>query len=399
MKIRRLHLKNYKVFDDLFLDFTDENGETLNEVVLAGLNGTGKTTILEFLKDFSDGNIKNVSKDFELEMELEFVNSEVANSIYLNNSEWFDKNKCVFNNNNLSINVSKLSIIKQLSNLVIKEGLDPMSSATNAQIIYSQSFDKASNRIKNKRNNKVKKISFINDEDEMKKLILKPIKNKVFKNKNLPPKEVITNEINEINQVFKGIIRNSNFVDIDDDNLIFESANAKQIVFEDLSTGEKLLYFMGFMLKRLNVNNSIVMIDEPEDSLHPTWQSQVLKFYGNIGKNNQLILATHSPHVIGATKAECVFLLKAENEKINVYQPKYSKGHSIPYVLSEIMESSYRDTYVNGMTNEYLALISEGKHENTRGQELWQELEKLDANSEERKRIDLSIRRFKAVGK
>jgi len=45
MKIRKLHIKNYKLFDNLELDFTDENGHTLDTIVLAGVNGSGKTRI------------------------------------------------------------------------------------------------------------------------------------------------------------------------------------------------------------------------------------------------------------------------------------------------------------------------------------------------------------------
>ena len=54
MKIRKLHIKNYKVFNDLELDFTDANGKTLDTIVLAGINGCGKTTILEIIRKMFD---------------------------------------------------------------------------------------------------------------------------------------------------------------------------------------------------------------------------------------------------------------------------------------------------------------------------------------------------------
>ena len=55
MKIKKLVVKNYKVFDHLELDFTDKNGDVLDTIVLAGLNGSGKTTVLELLRDLIDG--------------------------------------------------------------------------------------------------------------------------------------------------------------------------------------------------------------------------------------------------------------------------------------------------------------------------------------------------------
>ena len=54
MKIRKLHIKNYKIFDDLSLDFIDDKGNTLDLIVLGGENGCGKTTLLEFITKFRD---------------------------------------------------------------------------------------------------------------------------------------------------------------------------------------------------------------------------------------------------------------------------------------------------------------------------------------------------------
>ncbi len=50
MKIRKLTVKNYKMFDDLELDFTDSNGKALDLIVLTGVNGSGKTSILSLLR-------------------------------------------------------------------------------------------------------------------------------------------------------------------------------------------------------------------------------------------------------------------------------------------------------------------------------------------------------------
>ena len=65
MKIRKLKIKNYKVFDDVEFDFTDKDGNTLDTVVLAGVNGTGKTTVLEFIFDCINQVPEEVQKDVE----------------------------------------------------------------------------------------------------------------------------------------------------------------------------------------------------------------------------------------------------------------------------------------------------------------------------------------------
>jgi predicted ATP-binding protein involved in virulence len=67
MKIRKLQLTGYKVFDELELDFTDLEGNTLDTVVLAGVNGCGKTSILDLLQAiFSIEVVKDYLEDIDV---------------------------------------------------------------------------------------------------------------------------------------------------------------------------------------------------------------------------------------------------------------------------------------------------------------------------------------------
>jgi predicted ATP-binding protein involved in virulence len=62
MKIRKLIIKNYKIFDDVEFDFTDAEGNTLDTAVLAGVNGCGKATVLEVVRKFLEHRF---SQDFD----------------------------------------------------------------------------------------------------------------------------------------------------------------------------------------------------------------------------------------------------------------------------------------------------------------------------------------------
>lgn len=78
-------------------------------------------------------------------------------------------------------------------------------------------------------------------------------------------------------------------------------ADGAEIGPERLSSGEKneiiLLYDMIFMTGR----NSIVLIDEPENSLHVAWQREFIDDVEMISKANhsQVLIATHAPAIIG----------------------------------------------------------------------------------------------------
>jgi predicted ATP-binding protein involved in virulence len=90
--------------------------------------------------------------------------------------------------------------------------------------------------------------------------------------------------------------------------IIFKDKNGVELNLSDLSTGEKqIIYRIGYVLKELgNLNGGIILIDEPEISLHPKWQLKLNDFLIEIfkGYDVQIIIATHSPYVISNLKNE-----------------------------------------------------------------------------------------------
>lgn len=49
----------------------------------------------------------------------------------------------------------------------------------------------------------------------------------------------------------------------------------------------------------------MLLIDEPELSLHVEWQSKLLDLLMENNNSSQIIIATHSPDVIGDYKEYC----------------------------------------------------------------------------------------------
>lgn len=84
---------------------------------------------------------------------------------------------------------------------------------------------------------------------------------------------------------------------ISDGNLYFIKGNDK-LEFEDLSAGEKQLITLFVYISLVAQQDSTIMIDEPELSLHVTWQRKIIKNLLNNKRNVQYIIATHSPFVI-----------------------------------------------------------------------------------------------------
>ena len=78
------------------------------------------------------------------------------------------------------------------------------------------------------------------------------------------------------------------------------TANNKEIPLEYLSSGEKN-DFMMFSQLIFRYENCVVLLDEPEISLHIEWQERLINDILNICSTNnlQVIIATHSPNIIG----------------------------------------------------------------------------------------------------
>ena len=94
------------------------------------------------------------------------------------------------------------------------------------------------------------------------------------------------------------------------------------------------------------MDNSIILIDEPELSMHPHWQDKILPYYRNLFTKNsiqssQLIIATHSEYVLrSALKDKDNILIIILNDKNGLIT---SKTITAPNVLPTItaVETNY----------------------------------------------------------
>lgn len=81
-----------------------------------------------------------------------------------------------------------------------------------------------------------------------------------------------------------------------------------------LSSGERQVLILFTYLKFHNKTGTVFIIDEPELSLHPKWQEDFLKAVEVLTpKSTQLIIATHSPIIVGNNKDYCKVLLPYNN--------------------------------------------------------------------------------------
>lgn len=94
---------------------------------------------------------------------------------------------------------------------------------------------------------------------------------------------------------------------------IFQNVKGDRLSLEDLSSGEQHELVLLFQLIFKVPENSLILLDEPEISLHITWQKEFIKDMQEIIelRGFDLIIATHSPSIING-KWDLTVSLKGE---------------------------------------------------------------------------------------
>ncbi len=116
-------------------------------------------------------------------------------------------------------------------------------------------------------------------------------------------KEEINNRINYHKDLFLDLINElfaetEKTIDFDADNsIIFRKTNDKIITAYQLSSGEKQILIILLQVLMQNNQPSIILMDEPELSLHLSWQLRLIDMIQSLNENCQLIIATHAPGI------------------------------------------------------------------------------------------------------
>lgn len=125
--------------------------------------------------------------------------------------------------------------------------------------------------------------------------------------------------------------------------------SGKEIRIDQLSDGEKcLIALVGDLARRLAIANpqrenplegeGIVLIDEIDLHLHPGWQRKILANLARTFPGCQFVVSTHSPQVLGEAEPRQIRLLAQDEEHGFTYSiPTQAKGLSSNDILDELM--------------------------------------------------------------
>lgn len=398
MKIKKVEIKNNIVLGDMSISFTDENMKIKDIIILAGENGCGKTTLLEIIYNFISGDCANYEnkRDEINNITVEFSDYEIERLKRSNNLNYYfneldgkevtfimDYNLKYSQGFKIKYNKKNNETIEHKSNIINSIDMRDIMKVvySTAEInfhsgiigaVTSKELDidirslKQSSELGTEISQLLVDIKALDDADLADWVIENPGK--------VPPEEVKEIRMKRFKRAFSYIFDGKRLKGIKNIN------GSKEVIFEEngietsinkLSSGEKQIVFRGgFLLKDSNkADGAVILIDEPELSLHPRWQMKILEFFRRIFENtdgkqrSQLFLSTHSPFILhnDNRRNDKVIVMK-KNKQGNVVQVDNPRFYSCnkEELIKEAFEVDKFIESVNMVRDKHL-IITEGK--------------------------------------
>lgn len=318
MKLSELHFNNNDILGNLVLDFKNTmTGKPYDTILLVGENGAGKTTILKEISSFMGGDalslhFSKIVYDVNGDTLIEEIPHDARDAsdfirIHDGNSE-----RLVYGwNNGYGRDTDKM----------INEPLDPRHYGSLMSFPRSDfqtgTIDKIGvSELDTQSHEKDQEHNFTS----LKQLLvdLNASDEHEFSQRHRNGDNVSMAQFDTESKMYRFKHAFNQFFDDLTFSEIRDNNGAKEIYFkkfgheipiDSLSTGEKQIVYRGiFLLRHLNkLKGGILLIDEPELSMHPRWQDKILKYYQDLFSDPvthqmqvQLIAATHSERILSS---------------------------------------------------------------------------------------------------
>jgi len=338
MRIKKLELKNFRGFEELTIDFPE--GES-GLAVLVGVNGSGKTSVLDALgklanritaatekedvKDYllQEDDMKIGTSFTQIRFDFKIRGSSESIKIDINDTGVKSTSSSPLRHSQ----VTEETIIPLLA--YYKTNREPLLSDADEEtngwhgryFAYNDAFAKRVDDF----NDLSKWFRYEEDLEQQEKIDRKDFN---YVNQNLEAvREAVSKFLNYFDSTFNSLrVRRKKSAKFDFREPSKEwslaiSKNDLELKLGQLSSGERaLVALVSDIARRAAIANpqlpnpltseGVILIDEVELHLHPAWQRKVAGALRRTFPNIQFILTTHSPQVLSTLKKENVFILE-----------------------------------------------------------------------------------------
>jgi predicted ATP-binding protein involved in virulence len=383
LQIERVSLKNFRGIQEAEIAIEGKCA------IFFGINGSGKSTILKAVNLlFSNIINKIVSNRFKQGVNIEIIditNGQKTATVEATFSFGSDKKITyhrVMNRGNRKLTHSPKDLveIKQVFDALylspesktmpvfINYGVNRLVLQVPLRITKKHEFDKLSafeKAIESKIDFRTFFEWFRNQEDIENAI---KVANKDFTYKDKP--------LTAVKKAVRSLLGDIDDIRVQRRPLSMEVERDKKFLkIEQLSDGEKCtLALIGDIARRLalanphseNSNNGsgIVLIDEIELHMHPTWQRRIPKALADVFPNIQFIITTHSPQILGeADENYKIFNVNIQKGRFDIERYAALDAWSSNEILESLMETSESSINAKGDFADMFELIDSGKYD------------------------------------
>jgi ABC-type lipoprotein export system ATPase subunit len=357
MKIQRLFLRNVRNIKELDLDFRDPvTGKPMSRIVLAGANGSGKTTILECLYgliatagkfltaetafydklqdtdivlatasslqafvelEFSAERVESLSLFYGVSKETMVEDSGISESVWVGGrmrqqgSLWGPGDESLQMRLARSIQRGAKHEEEAVDSVLFFPYNRNLPAVKQSQIqeerkTYQWAYRyKATNKWKGSPESYLVWLNLLDLED--------------YRDRN---KEA--NRFSQAVELINSILVGKRIARVRDGKVIVETEKGESHGLGDLSSGEKQIVLLIIEILRRIIPGSVILIDEPEISLHSAWQRGLVVALDKIIEqyDAQVILATHSLEIASMVLPHEVLFLSDLNVPLGKWNPE-----------------------------------------------------------------------------
>ncbi len=269
--------------------------------ILIGINGSGKSTVLNVIETLlvEDVPLEGFEKNVLSLVKIGFNDGKFL----LQDGHLYDKNYNIFRYEDL-INLSKVSTFDNPSD---DDGERESVAKSNVRTALDFELYNAINDFKSYQLtlSKQEKRETAKLEDKIKRLI----QNKSSHKEDLQQIGILYKQIEDLRAniyarrdlliSFISVLfsETNKIVDFDEHNSFVFHIGKNTIKPHQLSTGEKQILLILLCVVVQNGEPYILVMDEPEISLHFSWQIKLIDMICGLNKNCQVIIATHAPEI------------------------------------------------------------------------------------------------------
>lgn len=356
MKIRNVHIANFKSIDDLKIDFQDSRENVRQLTCLLGDNGSGKTTVLQAIAlvlslatrrtrfadefdwhGFLAERISSSGKTrVEISVELSAREVGLTQTLFQKwydslSADWRESHQIVEPSDHQSINLvyeqNQLSSPKGFAAVNQFLGRYYVKALMKSEPDLRQHFRELGDIYWFDQHRNLGSASARRYANQDSSGTGEPIENWQAGVEQLrqylvgwwgyhtsPKKANGKDYIPELESRFQSVFPGRRFVGLapkeDDSGLgagdfyFLLETDGKVYDLAEMSSGEQAVFPLIYEFVRLDITNSIVLIDELELHLHPPEQQRLLTSLSRLGPDCQFIVSTHSPFLTDAIPNE-----------------------------------------------------------------------------------------------